>query len=386
MIELAWFLLPVAAASGWWAARRSAARSGHKRPATTPAYFRGLNYLLNEEPDKAIDVFMQLVEVDSETVETHLALGSLFRRRGEVERAIRIHQNLIARPSLDEEQRADALLELAMDYMRAGLYDRAENLFLELKEMRHHVRKALQNLLIIYQQERDWRACLKVARELQPLTSEPLGLAQAHYHCELAEEALQRGEVDEAARRLEKAIRAEPQCVRPRHLQARMALEAGACSEAMDLLREIAVRKPEYVAEILDDLRQCHVCLDDLEGFRAYLETLLEKRFDVDVALALTDLLQELKGQAAASAFLSDQVEHHPNLRGLLRLMEINAELPDVQAGQVLTGLKTHLERLLAERPAYQCTHCGYAAGHLHWQCPSCRQWSTLRRTQEPKE
>ncbi len=386
MVELVWLLLPVAAASGWWAARRGADRHRERTVQTTPAYFRGLNYLLNEEPDKAIDVFVQLLEVDSETVETHLALGSLFRRRGEVERAIRIHQNLIARPSLDEEQRANALLELGMDYMRAGLYDRAENLFLELKEMRQHVRKALQNLVVIYQQERDWEACLEVSRELQPLVSESLGLAQAHYHCELAEEALRRGDRAAAEKRLKRAVEADPECVRPRHLQARMAMEAGNFRRAVELLRDIVARKPDYVAEVLADLRECHARLEDLPGLRRHLESLLETRGDVEVVLALADLLDEMEGREAACRFLSGQVAERPTLRGVLRLLELNTRLPDAQAGRILAGLKGHMERLLAERPAYQCTHCGYAASTLHWQCPSCRQWSTIRRKPEPEE
>ena len=386
MNELVWLLLPVAAASGWWAARRSASKAQERRARTTPAYFRGLNYLLNEEPDKAIDVFVQLLEVDSETVETHLALGSLFRRRGEVERAIRIHQNLIARPALDEEQRANALLELGMDYMRAGLYDRAENLFLELKEMNQHVRKALQNLIVIYQQERDWEACLRVSEELEPLVSESLGLARSHYYCELAEEALRRKDTEKAAGLLKKAARAEPESVRPTHLQARMAMESGECRKAVDLLHAAVEQDPGYLSEVIGDLRTCHARLDDLDGLRRYLEGFLEESTDVAVVLALTDLIMEMEGEKAASAFIGEQMEHHPTIRGLLRLIELNSSLPDVRAGQILVGLKDHMERLLAERPAYQCSKCGYSANRMHWQCPSCRSWSTIRRKNEPEE
>ncbi len=386
MNALLWLLLPVAAASGWWLARRLPARRDGRSIHTTPAYFRGLNYLLNEEPDKAIDVFVQLLEVDSETVETHLALGSLFRRRGEVERAIRIHQNLIARPALDEEHRASALLELGKDYMRAGLYDRAENLFLELKEMKQHVRKALENLLVIYQQEKDWQACLDVSEELQPLVREPLGLARAHYYCELAEEALARGDNREAESLLERAVVADPQSIRPRHLQARMARERGDCQNAISQLRRIAERNPDYISEILPDLHKCHAMRGDLAGLREYLENFLNDRFDIDVVLALVDLLKQMEGEGAARRFLTAQMESHPTIRGLLRLMELNATLPDASAGRILVGLKDHMGRLLAERPAYQCTHCGYAASTLHWQCPSCRHWSTLRRKHEPEE
>jgi len=170
MLNLLWLLLPVAAASGWWVARHTELVSqARKKSSLTSDYFKGLNYLVNEQPDKAIEVFIRVVEVDSETIETHLALGSLFRRRGEVDRAIRIHQNLIARPSLNREQRTQALLELGQDYMNAGLLDRAESLFLELVELDAHTVRALQLLADIYEQEKDWQACLDIVEQLSPL-------------------------------------------------------------------------------------------------------------------------------------------------------------------------------------------------------------------------
>jgi len=387
MQELLWILLPVAAASGWWAAKRSMAKGCEETDRlTTPAYFRGLNYLLNEEPDKAIDVFVQLLEVDSETVETHLALGSLFRRRGEVERAIRIHQNLIARPALPQEQRAQALLELGMDYMRAGLYDRAENLFLELKEMKLHVRKALENLLIVYQQEKDWRSCLKTAEELAPLIDEPLSLECSHFYCELAEEALRNGNRDNAGKLLKKAASMDVRSVRPLHMQAHMAMEQEDCHSAIRLLRQAVKKDSYYLPEVLPDLMECYRRLSDLPALRAYLQEFLGNGMDVAVALAITQIITETEDETAARVFLSKEMHLHPTLKGLLRLIELNASLPDIQAEQMLLSMKTHVEQLLAERPAYQCRKCGFMANTLHWQCPSCRSWGSIRRKSEPEE
>ncbi|WP_456416240.1 lipopolysaccharide assembly protein LapB [Thiolapillus sp.] len=387
MLDLLWILLPIAAASGWWAARRSMGRSREDTEClTTPAYFRGLNYLLNEEPDKAIDVFVQLLEVDSETVETHLALGSLFRRRGEVERAIRIHQNLIARPALGEDQRAQALLELGMDYMRAGLYDRAENLFLELKEMKLHVRKALQNLLIVYQQEKDWQSCLETARELESLANDPLTLERSHFYCELAEEALRKGEKEDAEKFLEKAASVDAHSVRPLHMQAQLAAQQGDCKAAIRLLHQAVEKDRDFLPEVLGDLMKCYRRLGDLPALQSYLEQFLGDGMDVAVALAITEIITETEDEAAARAFLSKQMHSHPTLKGLLRLIELNASLPDVQAEQMLVSMKTHVEQLLAERPAYQCSKCGFVANTLHWQCPSCRSWGSIRRKSEPEE
>jgi len=387
MQEIFWLLLPVAAASGWWAARRSAARDCKKTSQmTTPEYFRGLNYLLNEEPDKAIDVFVQLVEVDSETVETHLALGSLFRRRGEVERAIRIHQNLIARPALSREQRALALLELGQDYMRAGLYDRAENLFLELKEMKLHVRKALENLRTIYQQEREWNACLSVANELEELVPESLDLEEAHYYCELADEARAKNELDKAQQLLKKAVAANSECVRPVHMQAELAIEQSQCKRAIKLLRKTAEKDPDYLPEVLPEIVDCYHRLDQPDELRQYLSALISTSQYTGVALTMAELIRHTEGEQEASVFLGEQIAARPSLQSLLKLIEMNEALPNAQAVSMLYKVKEYMQRLLLERPAYQCTKCGFVASTLHWQCPSCRSWSTIRRKPEIEE
>jgi lipopolysaccharide biosynthesis regulator YciM len=388
MQELLWLLLPIAAASGWLAARRSARRGSEAGSGceSNPAYFRGLNYLLNEEPDKAIDVFVQLLEVDSETVETHLALGSLFRRRGEVERAIRIHQNLIARPALSREQRAQALLELGQDYMRAGLYDRAENLFKELKESRFHVKQALRNLRVVYQQERDWAACLAVTEELQPLVEEPLGLERAHYYCELAEEAIAARQPAQAQGLLKKALAASRGCTRALHMQADLAAEQGDLRAAIRLYLRAADADPDYLPELLPDLIEVHKRDGDLTALRQYLEERNRQHPSGALDLALADLIKESQGDAAAAQFLGERVRQSPSLKGLLRLVELNASVPESHATEVLLGLREHMQRLLNERPQYQCGKCGFAAKTLHWQCPSCRNWGTIRRKPEIEE
>ncbi len=187
---LFWLLLPIAAVSGWVLGVRNPRTeqdTGRERGLRSD-YFKGINYLLNEQPDKAIEVFIKVLEVDQETVETHLALGNLYRRRGEVDRAIRIHQNLVARNSLSAEQRYEALLELGQDYLSAGLLDRAEDLFKELAEASHYRVQALRQLIDIYEQEKDWDEAISCARQLERATGNQLGPVIAHYQCEQAEQ------------------------------------------------------------------------------------------------------------------------------------------------------------------------------------------------------
>ncbi len=379
--ELLLLLLPIAAASGWWAARRSVrAEKGECVGDAGPVYFRGLNHLLNEEPDKAIDAFVEMLEVDSDTVETHLALGNLFRRRGEVERAIRIHQNLIARPALTREQRAQALLELGQDYMRAGLYDRAENLFRELRETRLHLRAALRNLLTIYEKESDWVSCLEIADQLESLSGEKMSLQKSHYHCELAESASVQGRAGDAAAHLKRALNADRDCVRATHLQAGIAAQQGDHKLAIRLLRQTAQQDVAYLPEVLPAIVSNYRSLGDLRGLRAFLTETAQAHPGIGAKLALADLIRETDGDAAASDYLSEQLAASPSLALLLRSIEMNSRLPDGQSPEFVEGLRPHIQRLLSDAPTYQCVHCGFAAKTLHWQCPSCRKWSTLKR------
>ncbi len=381
MQELLLLLLPVAAASGWLAARKSARKDkGQCVGETGPTYFRGLNHLLNEEPDKAIDAFVEMLEVDSDTVETHLALGNLFRRRGEVERAIRIHQNLIARPALTREQRAQALLELGQDYMRAGLFDRAENLFRELKDTKLHVRPALKNLLVIYEKERDWQACLEVADQLESLTGEKMVLQKSHYQCELAIAAKQQGRAADASAHLKKALSTYRGCVRANHLLAQFAASQGDHRGAIKILRQTAEEDADYLPEILPEIVANYRHLGELQELRSFLQETVAARPGAGAELAMADLIKEQEGETAAADYLAERLVQEPSLTLLLRSIELNARMPESQSARFLESLRPHIRRLLEQRPVYQCGHCGFVAKMLHWQCPSCRRWSTIKR------
>jgi len=384
--ELLLLLLPVAAASGWLAARRSVRKEQDNCTGETgPVYFRGLNHLLNEEPDKAIDAFVEMLEVDSDTVETHLALGNLFRRRGEVERAIRIHQNLIARPALTRDQRAQALLELGQDYMRAGLFDRAENLFRELKETKLHVRPALKHLLVIYEKERDWQACLEVADQLESITSEKMILQKSHYRCELALIAKAEGRASDAATHLKKALNTNRGCVRANHLQAQFAADQGDYRSAIRILRQTAEQHADYLPEVLPEIVADYRQLGDQRDLRAFLRETVDAYPNAGAVMPLAEMIKEEEGETAAADYLAEQLAKAPSLRLLQHSIELNARMPERQSVQFLESLRPHISRLLEDKPLYQCTHCGFGAKTLHWQCPSCRCWSTIKRKAGPE-
>src|SRR3990167_8991790 len=208
MITLWPLLLPAAAYSGWLAAIRQFKQKENKKDnRLSREYVVRLNYLLNEQPDKAVDIFIKLLDVDSETVETHLALGSLFRRRGEVDRAIRIHQNLIARPQLHIMQRKAALMALAEDYLRAGVYDRAERIFIEVVELGGDTDpNSLKGLLAIYQHEKAWEKALDILKKFALVTGNHMNKEAAHYHCEMAEQCLSKGAEEQAYNMMKQAL------------------------------------------------------------------------------------------------------------------------------------------------------------------------------------
>ncbi|MEY3373176.1 MAG: hypothetical protein RLZZ537_1644, partial [Pseudomonadota bacterium] len=274
MTNVAWLLLiPAAIAIGWLLGRRGGEiKGGAKISRLSNTYFRGLNYLLNEQQDKALEIFLQIAEVDKETVETQFALGHLFRRRGEVDRAIRLHQNLVARTGLSEEQKTRAVLELGEDYMRAGLLDRAETLFNDLVQMGVHAPKALQQLISIYQSERDWKQAITYALKYEQITGEAMGESIAHYYCELAEKHVHEGNLTAARDRIAAAYSSDSQCVRAGMIEGRLDLLENNDAGAIRAFERVARHDVDYLPEVLPQLMECYERRNELMRARGFLQ------------------------------------------------------------------------------------------------------------------
>ncbi len=379
MEYLSWALIPVAVFFGWWLARAVEKHFIRKRNQLfNNQYFQGLNYLLNEQPDKAIQVFLELAEVNQDTVEIHMALGSLFRRRGEVDRAIRFHQNIIAKPGLKPEQKTSALLELGEDYMRAGLLDRAEKLFSELIEADAHSPSALRSLLDIYQQEKEWEGALEQARRLEQVEGIHMGDVMAQFCCELAEIARASGQTEEAIRQLRQARRHDSSCVRARLILAEIHVADEKLSETMDMYEQVAELDSDYIRDILEPYLE--VSREANADVRAYqkLQDWNDKYQSISLILKLTDLMAGKKGREEAGKFLITQLANRPSVRGLDRLMDLKSDgRLDSKSSDEL--LKAVTSRLMAKQPRYRCTHCSFSGHTHHWQCPSCRKWSTTK-------
>ncbi|HKJ16488.1 MAG TPA: lipopolysaccharide assembly protein LapB [Xanthomonadales bacterium] len=371
--------LPVAAYAGWWLARTIQRKSSNKKNRLfSSQYFQGLNYLLNEQPDKAIEVFLELADVNEDTVETHMALGNLFRRRGEVDRAIRFHQNIIAKERLKPEQRTRALLELGEDYMRAGLLDRAEVLFSELIESDSHTPPALRSLLEIYQQEKDWAEAVEQARRLEKITGEHMGDVMAQFCCEMAQDALDAGNREDVRRHLRQARRHHPECVRSRLIVARLCELEENFEGAMDAYEEVASLDTDYVADIIGPYLKIAKQAGMEKRCREQLESWKEDYDGITLTLKITEFLAQEKGNEEAGQYLIDVLSNKPSVRGLDHLIDMSREgyLP---AGSGDDILKAVTSRLLQREPRYRCSHCGFSGLTHHWQCPSCKRWSTTK-------
>lgn len=379
MIQLLLLLLPVAAVSGWYAGYRHKKTIEVDPPVMQQDYFLGLNYLINEQPDKAVDVFIKMLEVNTDTVETHLALGSLFRRRGEVDRAIRIHQNLIARPQLDRKQRAQALFELAQDYLRAGVLDRAERLFLELIELEGDVVSSLNNLINIYQQQKDWQQAIATAKKIASLSNVNVGSAIAHYYCELAEQSHNDHRIQQAHGYLKEALSYDKNCARASIILGKLFIEASDYKQAIRAFRSVHEQDAEYISEVITLLADCYKTMNLEEEFVDYLSKRIAENPRIYFVLAMTDYIRDKQGDMVAIEYLSQQIHRCLSMRGLERMLSlyINSVGPGMKDKLLL--LKEFIDKLSEHKPIYRCVHCGFAGRQLYWQCPSCRRWNSVK-------
>ena len=394
MNELLLFaLLFVAIGIGWLLGRRGSGRASVS-PELPSQYYKGLNYLLDGRPDGAIDAFVTALEVNSETLETHIALGNVLRKKGEVDRAIRIHQNLLARPSLPRAQVHQAHLELARDYISAGLLDRAERLLLDLVDESRGLRRTAQgHLLEIYQSEREWQQAIDIALKLVPKKSllggsvptdsanggQEVTLVLAHYYCELAARKIARGKLQQAHKLLQQALDSDKQCVRASIMTGDVEYRSGHYKLAINALRKVRTQDPGYICETVGLLRQCHRELGDEGSLKPYLEECLSAYPSATLMLAVADDVRQTQGNHEAGEFLSGQLAIQPSLRGLVRLIGLQMEHTEGEARDNLGLLQGLASRLLADRYAYRCDHCGFAGKHLHWLCPSCKAWGTMK-------
>ena len=342
-------------------------------------YFKGLNYLLNDESDKAIDVFIQLAETSHATFEPQLALGNLYRKKGEVDKAIKLHQALIAQAQLPERYRTRALLAIGKDYMSAGLLDRAEVLFAELVELEAHTPEALKWLMDIYQQEQDWPQAIKTASRFQAATGRSMRKTIAHFHCELADAARLKNDDAKARQHLASALRVDKQSVRA-HLSLGLIEQTNNNhQQAIASFQQAIAADNSFVPIILEPLVNSYRAENATSELRDYLTTLNNHYAGISPVLALTDLTQQLSGHKAAQDFLRRHLQEHPSFKGLDLLLTLDDDEGDADDSGDEVILKQLIQRYLSQQPRLRCRKCGFGAQSVHWQCPSCKHWGVVK-------
>jgi lipopolysaccharide biosynthesis regulator YciM len=341
-------------------------------------YLKGLNFLLNEQTDQALEHFLKMVRVDDKTIETHFALGSLFRRRGEVDRAIRIHQNIIARPDLAAEQRDQALFSLAKDYLKAGLLDRAENLFVRLAEGSRYQVEALEQLCRIYEQEREWQRAIESGQKLEVLSGESLALQIAHYYCELAEQAVTRKDYSSARAFVKKAQSGRPRTQRGALTRARIARDTGDSKTALKLYHRIIDENTYLITEALPAMVDIHEREGSNEQMEKAMKALLANRPAMKTDVAYTAIVNDIGGIRAIDACVEDYMLSEATLTEFVDLQTVN-DASDDDRQLALSKVRAALSKLASTIPRYQCKECGFSSQRLLWQCPSCRDWETQR-------
>jgi lipopolysaccharide biosynthesis regulator YciM len=324
-------------------------------------------------------VFLKLAEFNRDTVETHLALGNLFRRRGEVDRAIRVHQHLIARPNLSEQEKTVALLELGEDYMRAGLLDRAETLFTDLVAMDALAPSALKHLISIYQHERDWHKAIDHARRLEKATGESQGSIIAQFFCELADQARLQNAWDDAREFIDEAYAAEAACVRASMIKGHIESACGRLGEAIAAFEQVAEHDVDYVPEILSPLLDCYARSQRMQRAESFLLEITERYQGVSPVLALAKLYGSTQGERAAIEFLNRALRQRPSVRALMALIDVNLHTASGEARDNFLILRDLTRKLIEGQAMYRCNRCGFGAKAHHWQCPSCKTWGSVR-------
>ena len=381
-----WMLLifPLFFGMGWLAARIDIKEILSESNALPDSYFQGLNFLLNEQPDKAIEAFIEVVKVDPQTVELHFALGSLFRRRGEVDRALRMHHNLVDRADLDDDKRQQAIFELAQDYLKAGILDRAESLFRELGKTKY-AKPALEFLLALFQKEHDWLKAIKIAERLTEQTGEPYSKQVAFFYCELAAEEIAAGDLVAARDLLQQALHEYPQAVRATMMLGDLFAGENKFAEAIATWKTIEQQNEQYLPLVAERLLSAYRSLDHETDGVAVLRDYLDKYHSHELLNVVFAGVLKNEGATAAYQVVRDELERNPSLLGLDKLLEARLLEVPLDKRADLELVKNLVHKRTRNLAMYHCKACGFNARQFYWHCPACQAWDSYspRRTEE---
>ena len=368
---------------GWLLGRRDRAKTSE---IVGPKYYQGLNYLLNEEPDRALTTFIENLEVTDDTLETHLALGGLLRRRGELDKAVVVHENILAHAKLSKHDMQRVQLELARDYLLAGLLDRAEELCVQLSlepetgKSGSIRRESLKITLEIYEREKEWSQAIEVAKLLAVGgATDQYEKAISHYYCEISEESLSRNELSPARDSIREAIGHDVNNPSASLVRSRIDVEEGHYDQAIAVLTRILDQNPVYLPESLETLEEAYrLGQRPQKELREYLISCLGLTPSISIVLMLAKSIRDELGDDAVAKFIASHLKENPTIRGLSQLIDLHIDKTQGVAKENLTILRSFADALVADKPAYRCTGCGFEGKQMRWHCPVCKDWATI--------
>ena len=341
-------------------------------------YLKGLNFLLNEQTDQAVEHFLKMVRVDNTTIETHFTLGNLFRKRGEVNRAIRIHQNIIARPDISDEQRDQAFYSLAKDYHHAGLLDRAEVLFRRLSVGSLFQTQSLYSLTEIYEIEGEWKKCINCAEKLAKVTRKSFDLQISHYLCELAEIAVINGDVKKSLEFISSTKKLKIMTLRTDLVKAKCEKLRRRYTNAIKIYRDIIQKSAYLITEALPELVDLHKQLTTLDELNEFIKKLSQSNQKLSRDIGYTVIINNINGISSLDDCVNSYIENDSILKEFLDISDDKKDMLKIETISV-DKIKRSLSKLARSTPRYQCESCGFSSQKLLWLCPSCKQWETQR-------
>ncbi|QLB14776.1 lipopolysaccharide assembly protein LapB [Mannheimia granulomatis] len=391
MLELLFLLLPIAALYGWYMGQRSAKKDQENlNNKFSREYVTGLNFLLSNQQEKAVDLFLSMLQkhesenqiLTESQFEAELTLGNLFRSRGEVDRALRIHQALVNSPDYSFEQKLLAKQQLAKDFMMAGFYDRAENYYIALVDEPEFAPHSLSQLAIIYQKTREWKKAINVSEKLLKIIPETDKIPLSHYYCEYAQ-AVKLEDKNAFIESLNKSLEYYPQSTRASMMLGDFYLEQKEYYQALEYFEQILQQDPDYISEVLGRVREVYLALNDPNSYELFLIKANQVKHNSSVDLALTEFIEEKDGVHAAHAKLYQQLSAYPNLITFHRFIRYQADCAEAGNGkESLLLLHNMVGNQIKRSFQYRCLNCGYQGYRLMWYCPSCRQWEKIKPIQ----
>ncbi|WP_371378951.1 lipopolysaccharide assembly protein LapB [Thalassotalea aquiviva] len=381
MYELLFLLLPVAVAYGWFMGRNSIKqKKQHAKDALTIKYSTGLNYLLSNQHDKAIEYLLEALEVEDDTVEAHFAMANLFRKRGELDRALKVHEYLVRQPMLSDKEKQQAVFELGRDFHTAGLYDRAEKMFLKLLKTPTYGNKSLNYLLQIYQSTKDWDKGIGLKKAVLKTADKRLMHVLANFYCELAALAMAKEEYIKELELLQMALELDPNSSRANLLMAQVYENSEQYNEACQCYKEIFYQDKEFFPDVIDKMQACFAKSDHQEEFYPFIKQVYDKTGSTTALIKYLEFVSEQESPQKAEEFILSALNRRPTIRGFKHFVKMQlAQNNNDASKQSLDVIKELVAAYLKIRPRYRCRNCGFNSTVHYWSCPSCHDWEQLK-------